>query len=105
MLFAIAGGIESVTLGDEEARRRGVQKSILERAGPPTFDVAVSSSSLLFRSPVVLSQPQCEVRQQPKASTCLSLDSTCSLQQEFEMVNRMRWPVHRNEDVPSNKVP
>lgn len=30
-----------MTLGDDEARRRGVQKSILERAGPPTFDVCV----------------------------------------------------------------
>jgi hypothetical protein len=30
-----------VTLGDEEAKRRGVQKSVLERAAPPTFDVAV----------------------------------------------------------------
>ena len=30
-----------MTLGDEEARRRGVQKSVLERAAPPTFDVAV----------------------------------------------------------------
>lgn len=30
-----------MTLGDEEARRRGVQKSILERASPPSFDVAV----------------------------------------------------------------
>lgn len=27
--------------GDDEAKRRGVQKSILERAAPPTFDVAV----------------------------------------------------------------
>ncbi len=33
--------MQSVTLGDEEARRRGVQKSILERAAPPTFDVAI----------------------------------------------------------------
>lgn len=40
-LFCQVGGIQSVTLGDEEAKRRGVQKSILERAGPPTFDVAV----------------------------------------------------------------
>ena len=32
---------QSVTLGDEEAKRRGVQKSVLERAAPPTFDVAV----------------------------------------------------------------
>ncbi|EFJ43037.1 hypothetical protein VOLCADRAFT_66371 [Volvox carteri f. nagariensis] len=40
-LADLVGGIQSVTLGDEEARRRGVQKSILERAAPPTFDVAV----------------------------------------------------------------
>ena len=30
-----------MTLGDEEARRRGTQKSILERKAPPTFDVVV----------------------------------------------------------------
>ena len=35
------GGIQSVTLGDDEARRRGTQKSILERKAPPTFDVIV----------------------------------------------------------------
>ena len=35
------GGVVSVTLGDDEARRRGVQKSVLERAGPPTFTIAV----------------------------------------------------------------
>lgn len=32
---------QSVTLGDEEANRRGVQKSVLERKGPSTFDCAV----------------------------------------------------------------
>ncbi|GAX83191.1 hypothetical protein CEUSTIGMA_g10617.t1 [Chlamydomonas eustigma] len=40
-LTDLVGGIQSVTLGDEEAKRRGVQKSVLERAAPPTFDVAV----------------------------------------------------------------
>ncbi|KAG2437959.1 hypothetical protein HXX76_005574 [Chlamydomonas incerta] len=40
-LADLVGGIQSVTLGDEEAKRRGVQKSVLERAAPPTFDVAV----------------------------------------------------------------
>ena len=30
-----------MTLGDEEAKRRGVQKTVLERAGPPTFDATV----------------------------------------------------------------
>jgi len=40
-LADLVGGIQSVTLGDEEARRRGTQKSILERKAPPTFDVVV----------------------------------------------------------------
>src|SRR5439155_6496417 len=33
--------IQTVTLGDEEARRRGTQKTVLERKAPPTFDVVV----------------------------------------------------------------
>jgi hypothetical protein len=35
------GGIESVTLSDDEARRRGTQKTVLERRAPPTFDVLI----------------------------------------------------------------
>src|SRR5690348_16693418 len=34
-------GVQAVTLGDEEARRRGTQKTVLERKAPPTFDVLV----------------------------------------------------------------
>jgi hypothetical protein len=37
----LLGGIQTVTLGDEEARRRGSQKSVQERKAPPTFDVLV----------------------------------------------------------------
>src|SRR5438067_1227766 len=37
----LLGGIQTVTLSDEEARRRGTQKSVLERKSPPTFDVLV----------------------------------------------------------------
>src|SRR6185437_4440968 len=40
-LSDLGGGIQTVTLGDEEARRRGTQKSVLERKAPPTFDVVV----------------------------------------------------------------
>jgi len=40
-LSDLVGGVESVTLSDEEARRRGTQKTILERRAPPTFDVLV----------------------------------------------------------------
>jgi stage III sporulation protein SpoIIIAA len=40
-LADLVGGIQSVTLGDEEAKRRGTQKSILERMSAPTFDIVV----------------------------------------------------------------
>ncbi len=40
-LADLIGGIESVTLSDEEARRRGTQKTVLERRAPPTFDVLI----------------------------------------------------------------
>jgi stage III sporulation protein SpoIIIAA len=40
-LSDLVGGIQSVTLSDEEARRRGTQKTVLERKAPPTFDVLI----------------------------------------------------------------
>jgi stage III sporulation protein SpoIIIAA len=40
-LSDLVGGVQSVTLSDEEARRRGTQKAILERRAPPTFDMVV----------------------------------------------------------------
>jgi stage III sporulation protein SpoIIIAA len=40
-LADLIGGIQSVTLSDEEARRRGTQKSILERKAPPTFGTII----------------------------------------------------------------
>ncbi|KAA0273402.1 MAG: AAA family ATPase [Chloroflexi bacterium] len=40
-LSDLVGGIEAVTLSDEEARRRGTQKTVLERRAPPTFDLLI----------------------------------------------------------------
>lgn len=40
-LSDLVGGVESVTLSDDEARRRGTQKTVLERRSPPTFTVMV----------------------------------------------------------------
>ncbi|MGE0128276.1 MAG: R3H domain-containing nucleic acid-binding protein [Blastocatellales bacterium] len=40
-LSDLVGGIQAVTLSDEEARRRGTQKTVLERKAPPTFEVLV----------------------------------------------------------------
>ena len=44
-LADLIGGIQTVTLSDEEARRRGTRKSVLERMAPPTFDVLVEIQS------------------------------------------------------------
>ena len=44
-LVDLLGGIQAVTLGDEEARKRGTQKTVLERKAPPTFEVVVEIRS------------------------------------------------------------
>jgi stage III sporulation protein SpoIIIAA/predicted RNA-binding protein Jag len=44
-LSDLVGGIQPVTLSDEEARRRGTQKTVLERKAPPTFDVLIEIQS------------------------------------------------------------
>ncbi len=45
-LADLVGGIQAVTLGDDEARRRGTQKVVLERQAPPTFAIAVQLEGL-----------------------------------------------------------
>jgi len=40
-LSDLVGGIQAVTLSDEEARKRRTQKTVLERKAPPTFDIVV----------------------------------------------------------------
>ena len=40
-LSDLVGGVGAVTLSDEEAKRRGTRKTVLERKAPPTFDVVI----------------------------------------------------------------
>src|SRR5688500_11020435 len=40
-LSDLIGGVQAVTLSDEEAKRRGTQKTVLERKAPPTFDIVI----------------------------------------------------------------
>src|SRR5499427_5559300 len=54
----LLGGIQTVTLSDEEARRRGTQKTVLERKSPPTFDVLIEIQD---RERVAIHQPLAEV--------------------------------------------
>lgn len=69
-LSDLVGGIESVTLSDEEARRRGTQKTVLERRAPPTFDVLVEIQDrqrLLVHEDVAASVDALVRGQQPRA--------------------------------------
>ena len=54
----LLGGIQTVTLSDEEARRRGTQKSVLERKSPPTFDALVE---IVDRHRVTVHMPLADV--------------------------------------------
>lgn len=55
-LTDLVGGVQAVILGDAEAKKRGTQKSILERKYPPTFDVLVE---LLDRQTIVVHEDIC----------------------------------------------
>ncbi|HEX9997896.1 MAG TPA: R3H domain-containing nucleic acid-binding protein [Abditibacterium sp.] len=54
----LIGGIQTVTLGDEEARRRRTQKTVSERKNPPTFDVVVE---MIERDKIAVRRPVADV--------------------------------------------
>ncbi|XP_027365970.1 uncharacterized protein ycf45 [Abrus precatorius] len=80
-LSDLIGGIETVTLGDAEARARNCQKTILERKTPPTFDFLIEmrdrhywlthqtdkSVDMLLRG----KSPQVEVRKRDKCKVVI----------------------------------
>lgn len=83
-LTDLIGGIQSVTLGDEEAKRRGTQKSILERMSPPTFDIVVE---ILDRDKVAIHPDVSEavdaiLRGQPLPTETRWLDESGELKRE-----------------------
>jgi len=58
-----------VTLGDEEAKRRKVQKTILERKAPPTFSCAVE----------IISKTECRVHHKLETTVDAILAGNCSI--------------------------
>ncbi|KAI4351487.1 hypothetical protein L6164_005853 [Bauhinia variegata] len=88
-LQILVGGIESVTLGDEEARKRKVQKTILERKGPPTFTCAVE----------MISKTECRVHHRLDATVDAILAGKSPL---FEI---RQWNDFANELVTFSPMP
>ncbi|GAG92042.1 unnamed protein product, partial [marine sediment metagenome] len=77
-LCDLIGGIQTVTLGDEEAKRRGTQKSILEHMSPPTFDIVVEIQEWdkVAIHPDVGQAVDATLRGQPTATETRWLDET-----------------------------
>ena len=85
-LADLIGGIQTVTLGDEEAKRRGTQKSILERMSPPTFNIVVEIQDWdkVAIHPDVGEAVDAILRGQPSATEIRWLDETGELRIEKE---------------------
>ncbi|MFZ1397428.1 MAG: R3H domain-containing nucleic acid-binding protein [Candidatus Promineifilaceae bacterium] len=83
-LSDLVGGIESVTLSDEEARRRGTQKTVLERRAPPTFDVLIEiqAREKLLVHPDVTASVDSMLRGQPFRVEFRSRDEAGQVQME-----------------------
>jgi len=85
-LCDLIGGIQTVTLGDEEAKRRGTQKSILERMSPPTFNIVVEIQDWdkVAIHPEVGEAVDAILRGQPPATETRWLDETGEVRIERE---------------------
>ncbi len=83
-LADLIGGIQSVTLGDEEAKRRGTQKSVLERVSAPTFDclVEIQEREKVAIHKDVATAVDAILRGSPQSLEIRSVDSTGELHVE-----------------------
>jgi stage III sporulation protein SpoIIIAA len=102
-LSDLIGGIQTVTLSDEEARRRGTQKSVLERKAPPTFDVVVEIQNW---SHVAVHENVAEViddilRGQPVVPTVRRRGPNGEVLIEEPLVPRGRGPMLADVDHPA----
>jgi len=83
-LSDLIGGIQTVILGDEEARRRHTQKSILERKAPPTFDVVVEIMDYykVTVHPNVIDAVDAILHQQPVQAELRWMDESGNVREE-----------------------
>ncbi len=106
-LADLVGGIQTVTLGDEEARRRGTQKSILERMSPPTFDIVVEIQDWdrVALHPDVGEAVDAVLRGQPTATETRWLDETGEVKIEREEPVTVKKAVRDKPRVKASKLP
>jgi len=104
-LADLIGGIQTVTLGDEEARRRGTQKSILERMSMPTFNIVVEIQDWdrVAIHPDVSEAVDAILRGQPIATEIRWLDDTGEVRIEKEMLATSNKPSKDKPPVREDK--
>ena len=97
-LSDLIGGIEAVTLSDEEARRRGTQKTVLERRSPPTFDVLIEikERNYLVVHPDVTEAVDALVRGFPMATEVRERTASGEIR-----IEKSKTPAH-TKDTPSS---
>jgi nucleoside-triphosphatase THEP1 len=103
-LADLIGGIQTVTLGDEEARRRGTQKSVLERKAPPTFDVIteIQNWSRVAVHENVAETVDALLRGQPYPAAIRSRDESGEIRVERPVVPRQFGRPGRRGVVPDD---
>ena len=107
-LADLIGGIQTVTLGDEEAKRRGTQKSILERTSPPTFDVVVEIQDWdkVAIHPDVGQAVDVNLRGQPIATETRWLDEAGEVRIEREEpITAAKKATRSKQPVKEDKLP
>ncbi|HIE17794.1 MAG TPA: AAA family ATPase [Dehalococcoidia bacterium] len=103
-LSDLVGGIQSVTLGDEEARRRHTQKSILERKAPPTFDIVVEiqERDRVIVHPDVAKAVDAILHNRPQETEVRWVDDNGEIRRE-----KVTTPhtTHKKEIIPGRETP
>ena len=98
-LSDLVGGIQSVTLGDDEARRRASQKTVLEREKQPTFDIVIE---IIDRNTLAVYKDTAEavdyiLRGWPIRPEIRKVDKSCEAQQEIQ-------PEHKPEPSLTEQI-
>lgn len=101
-LSDLVGGIESVTLSDDEARRRGTQKTVLERRSPPTFDmlVEIQTRDKLVVHEDVAAEVDAILRNKPLPVEVRTRDASGNIHREIEHLHIEARPGQRGSRTP-----
>ncbi|OGN97249.1 MAG: single-stranded DNA-binding protein [Chloroflexi bacterium RBG_13_51_36] len=104
-LSDLIGGVQTVTLGDEEARRRHTQKSILERKAPPTFDMVVEIVDYykVTVHPNVTEAVDALLHGQPPKAEVRSMDEDGEVKREA-ITSPLTWESREEEKQPEKTL-